>query len=227
MEDGVPHEQHASSVGVVFGLLTLKYLQMQSGAQAQNLRPCRYPGRCSAGHDDGGKFVRARNSEGYVISVSGLQPIDRRRVDASRNSATCATKYLTLTRDALSLDTPDGKTLPLPSVTDHRAGNTSAIEQRAKVQRDSINYFPPGASRACRIGFFADLSSRAMPFDQVEITPDRACVGRLFFQIPGGITYGQHWLNVKFENSLVRLPFRILTKEEETSVEELKTSASR
>jgi hypothetical protein len=132
-----------------------------------------------------------------------------------------------LTRDALSLDTPDGKTLPLPSVTDHRAGNTSAIEQRAKVQRDSINYFPPGASRACRIGFFADLSSRAMPFDQVEITPDRACVGRLFFQIPGGITYGQHWLNVKFENSLVRLPFRILTKEEETSVEELKTSASR
>ena len=27
--------------------------------------------------------------------------------------------------------------------------------------------------------------------------------------------YGQHWLNVKFQNSVVRVPFRILTKEEE------------
>ena len=33
--------------------------------------------------------------------------------------------------------------------------------------------------------------------------------------MPGGIAYGQHWLNVKFQNSLVRVPFRILTKEEE------------
>ena len=33
--------------------------------------------------------------------------------------------------------------------------------------------------------------------------------------MPGGITYGQHWLNVKFEKSLVRVPFRILTTEEE------------
>ncbi len=33
--------------------------------------------------------------------------------------------------------------------------------------------------------------------------------------IPGGIAYGQHWLNVKFQNSLVRVPFRILTKDEE------------
>ena len=33
--------------------------------------------------------------------------------------------------------------------------------------------------------------------------------------MPGGITYGQHWLNVKFANSVVRAPFRILTKEED------------
>jgi hypothetical protein len=34
-------------------------------------------------------------------------------------------------------------------------------------------------------------------------------------QVPGGITYGQYWLNVKFEKSLVRVPFRILTEDEE------------
>ena len=46
----------------------------------------------------------------------------------------------------------------------------------------------------------------------------RACLGRLYFKVPGGIAYGQHWLNVKFENSLVRVPFRILTKEEEQTL---------
>jgi hypothetical protein len=37
--------------------------------------------------------------------------------------------------------------------------------------------------------------------------------------VPGGIQYGQHWLNVKFKESLVRVPFRILTKEEEKLLE--------
>jgi hypothetical protein len=41
-----------------------------------------------------------------------------------------------------------------------------------------------------------------------------ACLGRLYFPVPGGIQYGQHWLNVKFANSVVRVPFRILTEEE-------------
>jgi len=121
-----------------------------------------------------------------------------------------------LTRDALSLETPAGKTLALPSVSEYRSSNeVRALQQREKVQRDSINYFPPGAHYACRIGFFSDLEDRAMPWDEVELSPDRACLGRLYFQIPGGITYGQHWLNVKFQESLVRVPFRILTEDEE------------
>ncbi len=44
---------------------------------------------------------------------------------------------------------------------------------------------------------------------------NRACLGRIFFKVPGGIKYGQHWLNVQFPKSLVRVPFRILTKDEE------------
>ena len=45
------------------------------------------------------------------------------------------------------------------------------------------------------------------------------CLGRLFFKIPGGIKYGQHWLNIKFEKSLVRVPFRILTEEEQKTLD--------
>jgi hypothetical protein len=126
--------------------------------------------------------------------------------------------YYKLTRDAISLETPDGKTLPLPTVQEYRAANTQALQAREKVQRDSINYFPPGATRACRIGFFSDLDDRPMSWDEVELSPQRACLGRLFFNIPGGIQYGQHWLNIKYAKSVVRVPFRILTKEEEKTL---------
>ena len=165
------------------------------------------------------KFVRAAyNNEGYAIL--GYQAANRSLgeewllLDVGITLREKIPSFK-LTRDALSLETPDGKTLPLPSVTEHRAGNTSALQNRAKVQRDSINYFPPGANRACRIGFFSDLDSPAMAYDEVELSSDRACLGRLYFHVPGGIAYGQHWLNVKFEKSLVRVPFRILTEDEE------------
>jgi hypothetical protein len=37
----------------------------------------------------------------------------------------------------------------------------------------------------------------------------------LYFVVPGGIKHGQYFLNGQFEKSLIRVPFRILTKEEE------------
>jgi len=103
----------------------------------------------------------------------------------------------------------------MASLTEYRSADLRAMQNREKVQRDSINYFPPMASRPCTILFFPDLASRAMPNDQIELDSTRACLGRLYFQVPGGITYGQYWLNVKFAKSLIRVPFRILTEEEE------------
>src|SRR6185295_13110841 len=119
-----------------------------------------------------GKFVRASyNNEGYVIL--GYQPAQRSLGEEWMLleiglTVLDKTPDFRLKRDALSLETPDGKTLPLPSVTEHREGDTRAVQNRAKVQRDSINYFPPMASRACRIGFFSDLDSPAMAYDEVE-----------------------------------------------------------
>jgi hypothetical protein len=98
---------------------------------------------------------------------------------------------------------------------EQREGDTRALQAREKVQRDSINYSPPSASRACALTFFPDLNSRALPVDEIELSSQRACLGRIYFRVPGNITYGQHWLNVKFEKSLVRVPFRILTEHEE------------
>jgi hypothetical protein len=91
---------------------------------------------------------------------------------------------------------------------------------REKVQRDSINYFPPNAHRACSIQFFPDPTGRAMPWDKVAMSDQRACLGRLYFPVAGGIKHGQHWLNVKFAKSTIRVPFRILTEAEEKLLEE-------
>ena len=166
-----------------------------------------------------GEFVRiAYNNEGYVSL--GYRQANRSAGDEFMLLEIGATvrdgvDAYDLKREHLSIDTPDGKTIPLATVQEYHAGNLQALERAANAIRDSINYFPPKATRACRIGFFAPLTSRALAYDQVELSDRNACVGRLFFKVPGGIQYGQQWLNVQFKDSLVKVPFRNYTEEEE------------
>jgi hypothetical protein len=166
-------------------------------------------------------FVRAAyNNEGYVIL--GYQMANRSigepwmLLEVGMTVRDGVPNYK-LKRENVSLETPEGTTIPLPSMSEYRTGESSvqAVQNRSKVHRDSINYFPPSASQACRLGFFADLDSRAMGWDDVELSSMRGCVGRLYFHLPNGITHGQYWLNTRFAESLVRVPFRILTKDEE------------
>jgi len=166
-----------------------------------------------------GAFVRAAyNNEGYVIlgyrlaNTSVGEPWMLLDVGMTLRERVA---NQTLTRAAVSLETPDGQTVPLPSNQDFQKANLQALERRSQITNDSINYFPPLASQACRVGFFAELAQRAMSYDEVELSPTRACLGKLYFPIPGGIKYGQYWLNVKFGKSLIRVPLRILTKDEE------------
>ena len=168
-------------------------------------------------------FVRAAwNNEAYVIL--GYQIANRTvgdewiMLDVGLTLMEGVPDY-TLKRDAVSLDTPDGA-LPLPTIPEYRAeeGKVQALQQRLKVQRDSIDYFPPWVHGVNRLGFFSDLGSRAMPWDQAEVSNDRACMGQLYFKVPGGTKYGQYWLNVKFAQGVVRVPFRLFTKDEEKLV---------
>ena len=55
---------------------------------------------------------------------------------------------------------------------------------------------------------------RMMAYDKVSLDWRRACLGRLYFHLPEGITYGQYVLQVTFPNSVIKVPFRIMTKEE-------------
>jgi hypothetical protein len=170
-----------------------------------------------------GNFVRAAyNNEGYVIlgyRAANQSVGEEWLLLEVGTTVRDGTPNYELKREAISLTTPDGKSLPMPSNSDYMKVDLRALEQRASVIRDSINYFPPSASRACRIGFFSTVESRTMAYDQVELSNTRGCIGRLYFHVPGGIQHGQHWLDVKFQKSLVRVPFRILTKDEEKKLD--------
>jgi len=170
-----------------------------------------------------GRYVRAAyNNEGYAIlgyKLANLSVGETWMLLEVGVALRDNVPDYDLVRGAVSLETPDGKTIPLPTIEEFRKGDVRALQQREKVQRDSINYFPPNAYKACSIQFFTDVDSRAMAWDKVELTNQRACLGRFYFPVPGGVTYGQHWLNVKFAKSVVRVPFRILTKEEDKFLE--------
>jgi hypothetical protein len=169
-----------------------------------------------------GQFVRvAYNNQGFV--TLGYQVAQRSvgeewlmlEVGLTMRSPS---KDFTLKREHLTLKTPDGTVIPLASQREFaEAGYLPALQNRAKVVRDSINYFPVEASRGCPMAFFANVGQggRQIAFDQVDLSTTRGCVGRLYFHVPGGIKVGQHWLIVNFGESEVQVPFRILTKEEE------------
>lgn len=122
-----------------------------------------------------------------------------------------------LKREDLSVSTPDNKMVQLATQKEFSEANLRALNQRASVVRDSINYFPPKATKPCRIAFFAQIGGKGpnLAYDSTSINSRNACLGRVFFKVPGGIKYGQHFLNVQFEKNILRVPFYIMTEGQE------------
>jgi len=169
-----------------------------------------------------GEFVRiAYNNEGYVTlgyRIANDSVADDWMLLEIGVTMRAPTKAQKMTRDSLSLLLPDGSTIGLATQKEFaEAGHLPALNQRGNMIRDSINYFPVNVDKPCVIGFFSDPTSRArsIAFDEVELSSNRACMGRIFFKIPGTIQTGQHFLIVSFDNSTLEVPFRILTKAEE------------
>jgi len=118
-----------------------------------------------------GQYVRAAyNNEGYVIL--GYRTANQSVGDEWLLLEVGATlrdgvRRFNLTREAISLETSDGTKVPLPTIEEYRQVDLRALDRRASVVRDSINYFPPTASQACRIGFFAETGSAAMAWNRI------------------------------------------------------------
>ena len=169
-----------------------------------------------------GEFVRlAYNNEGYVTlgyRVANDSAGEEWMLLEVGVTLRAPTKGQKMMRDAFSLMLPDESTIALATQEEFgKAGHLPALNKRASMVHDAINYFPVQADKPCAIRFFSDPAKqmRTISFDEVDLSSNRACLGRIFFHVPGKIQTGQHYLNVKFENSTVQVPFRILTKEEQ------------
>ncbi len=125
---------------------------------------------------------------------------------------------MTLKRDDFWLTTPDGSRVDLATQEEFNKGSGAvrALDARANISRDSLNYLPKQANIPCRIGFFSDASTpaRGLTYTQFSMNPDSACGGRLYWIIPDGIKYGRHFLNIQLPDQVMKVPFKIMTKED-------------
>jgi hypothetical protein len=172
-----------------------------------------------------GEFVRiAYNNEGWV--TLGYREANKTGVGEDWLMLEVGVTVLrgagsqTLGRDSFTVKLADGTMVPMATQKEYmEAGHLRALNMRADAIRDSINYFPQGANRACPMAFFSDPTRGGprLSWDDFEVNQQRACLGRLFFKLPEGkkIETGQYWLNVQFDGSQVQAPFRIMTEEEE------------
>ncbi len=170
-----------------------------------------------------GTFVRvAANDEGWVVvgyrvaNESVGEDYMLLRVGMTLTDASGTQK---ITRDDIKLVTPEEQVLPL--MTQHEAeqarGSLATLTKRDAMTSDSIDYFPPGADRPCKLQFFAaQAGPRPMVADdEVNLAGQEACVGYLYFHIPGGIQYGNYNLDVKFDDTIVKVPMEIMNKDRE------------
>lgn len=170
-----------------------------------------------------GTFVRvATNDEGWIVVGyrAANEAVGEEYVLLQVGLTLTDTKGTQkITRDDIKLVTPEGEVLPLMTQeeAEKARGELAMLTKRASVVRDSIDYFPNTADRPCNLRFFAAVAGPRLnvAYDEVELASQTACVGVLYFHVPGGIKYGNYNLDVHFENSIVKVPMEIMNKERE------------
>jgi len=167
-------------------------------------------------------FVRvAENNEGWVVvgyDTANSSVNEKWMLLNIGITLQDGVKNQKITRDQFKLVIPDGQVISLATQEEYNkgSGTLAAMNERAGIESQSINYFPNGRTRPCRIGFFGNMDQRVgdLSFEYFWADDRSACVGRVYFQLPEGIQLGQYNFDVQFADSVVRVPFKIMTKEE-------------
>jgi hypothetical protein len=123
----------------------------------------------------------------------------------------------TVTRGQFALETPDGTVIPMATQAEAQAETATlkALNRRADIQREPINYLPKQVQVATEMAFFANPAEPGvLPFDQFGASPEQGRIGRIFFNVPGGIEYGRYFLHLKLAQSELAVPINIMTKEQ-------------
>jgi hypothetical protein len=112
-------------------------------------------------------------------------------------------------RDNVWVKAPDGVKIPL--ATQESFGQAYSkmrnVIAAADIARDPLEYFPP-SRRPCLVQFFVPPGA-GVAYDSVSVNDRRACQGRLFFKVPGGVDSGRWTFGIDLEESTVRIPFEL------------------
>jgi hypothetical protein len=111
-------------------------------------------------------------------------------------------------RDLISVRTPDGRTIPMPSYREFNAAYTdlAAAARRAALASDPLD-FTRGGRRDCLIDFFPLPGSGRSSKTALNVTKNQLCVGMLFFPVKNGVQPGNWKLVVEFEETEAIVPF--------------------
>ncbi len=115
----------------------------------------------------------------------------------------------TIERSTIYVRTPAGDRVPLATQEEFGKafGGLQPFLRQADIVRDPMDYFPP-SRLDCGLDFFAAPGTQVV-FDQVSLNDRRACQGRLFFRVPGGVQPGRWVLDIDLEETTVRIPFTL------------------
>ena len=169
-----------------------------------------------------GTYVRvAANNEGWVVvgyrianeSVGQEYMVIEVGMTVMKDSVSQE-----ITRNDIKLVTPDHKVISLPTQEEYEKvhGKVLPLVKRDATAGDRINYFPSHGMTSCSLEFFTEPGAPRvrLAYDKVLLSSNTACTGRLFFDVPGGIQHGLYNFDVKFANSIVKVPIQIMTEDE-------------
>lgn len=111
-------------------------------------------------------------------------------------------------RRLISVRTPDGSTIPLPSYKEF----SSAYDEYASIARRASLASPPlavtrGGRRPCSINFMPLPGSGVTARKALHVNRDEVCVGHLYFPVRGGVQPGRWKLILEFEETEAAVPF--------------------
>ncbi len=115
----------------------------------------------------------------------------------------------TIERNRITVRTPAGAIVPLASqqAFGQAFSELRPFLNRADIARDPMDYWPP-RKETRPLQFFSDPGTGVV-FDEVTVNDFRAVEGRLMFNVPGGVQPGRYVLEIKLEESEVRIPFTL------------------
>jgi hypothetical protein len=118
-------------------------------------------------------------------------------------------KNVEIRADKVSVTTPDGRRVPLPSYDDFIKAypELQSASRRAALASDPVDFAYAGR-RNCDLGFQPLPGTQAARTAQF-VNMRTVCQSLLFFQIQGGVQPGNWELNIELTETSVEVPFTI------------------